>query len=311
MTELSFASAGGGSRKLRIHEPEGKPSAVVQIVHGMAEHYARYYPLAEALAKAGIAAAGHDHLGHGPDTPKEKLGYFADQDGWQMLIDDVHTAHCLLKERFPDSRHILLGHSMGSFLSREYLLQHGGKGLDALVLSGTTYMTAPMLNAAIPLAGAVCALGGAKKPSKLLHELAFAKNNKPFRPNRTTFDWGSTDTKQVDLYVNDPLCGFMFTGRGMHDMFTGLKKLTKLERLETLPEKGIPILFIAGEQDPVGGINAQGPKTVAAQYKKAGFNDVTMQLYPKGRHEMFNEVNRGEVISNLIAWINRANHSQK
>lgn len=309
MRELSFTSAGGGSRKLRLHEPEGKPSAVVQIVHGMAEHYARYYPLAEALAAAGIAAAGHDHLGHGPDTPKEKLGYFAPQDGWQKLIDDVHHVHCLLKERYPDSRHILLGHSMGSFLAREYLLQHGGKGLDGLVLSGTTYMAAPMLNAAIPLAGAVCALGGAKKPSKLLHELAFAKNNKPFRPNRTTFDWGSTDEKQVDLYVSDPLCGFMFTGRGMHDMFTGLKKLTKLERLETLPDKDLPILFISGEQDPVGGKNAQGPKTVAAQYKKAGCNDVTMQLYPKGRHEMFNEVNRNEVISNLIAWINRANHS--
>ena len=266
MRELSFTSAGGGSRKLCLHEPEGKPSAVVQIVHGMAEHYARYYPLAEALAAAGIAAAGHDHLGHGPDTPKEKLGYFAPQDGWQKLTDDVHHVHCLLKERYPDSRHILLGHSMGSFLAREYLLQHGGIGLNGLVLSGTTYMAAPMLNAAIPLAGAVCALGGAKKPSRLLHELAFAKNNKPFRPNRTTFDWGSTDEKQVDLYVSDPLCGFMFTGRGMHDMFTGLKKLTKLERLETLPDKDLPILFISGEQDPVGGKNAQGPKTVAAQY---------------------------------------------
>ena len=152
MRELSFTSAGGGSRKLRLHEPEGKPSAVVQIVHGMAEHYARYYPLAEALAAAGIAVAGHDHLGHGPDTPKEKLGYFAPQDGWQKLTDDVHHVHCLLKERYPDSRHILLGHSMGSFLAREYLLQHGGKGLDGLVLSGTTYMAAPMLNAAIPLA---------------------------------------------------------------------------------------------------------------------------------------------------------------
>ena len=81
MRELPFASAGGGSRTLRLHEPEKKPAAVVQVVHGMAEHYARYYPLAEALTAAGFAAAGHDHLGHGPDTPQEMLGYFSGQDG--------------------------------------------------------------------------------------------------------------------------------------------------------------------------------------------------------------------------------------
>lgn len=305
MTELSFISAGGGKRRLTIHEPQGKPSAVVQIVHGMAEYYARYYPLAEALNAAGIAAAGHDHLGHGADTPAGQLGYFADRDGWQKLVDDVHTIHLILKERYPESRHILLGHSMGSFVSREYLLQHGGEGMDALALSGTGWMPPAVIYPGLLLAKTVCFFGGAKKPSMLLHKLAFSKNDKPFRPNRTSFDWGSGDDEQVDLYVNDPLCGFVFTGQGMHDLFTGLKQLTRLDRLNGIENKELPILFISGEMDPVGGKSAQGPKQVAAQYRHAGFADVTMQLYPKGRHEMFNEVNRDEVVNNLIAWINR------
>lgn len=306
MTELTFASAGGGERSLFVHEPAGKPAAVVQIVHGMAEHYARYYPLAKALADAGFVVAGHNHLGHGPDTPKEKLGYFSDEKGWDKLVDDVHTIHSVLKDRYPDSRYIVLGHSMGSFISREYLIRYRGEGLDGLVLSGTAWMPPHVVYPALALAKLVCVMGGAEKPSMLLHKMAFSKNDRLFKPNRTTFDWGSADTEQVDLYVNDHLCGFPFTGRGMYDLFSGLIKLTKLDRLKELPNKNMPILFISGEQDPVGGKKAQGPKEVAAQYKRAGMRNVTMQLYPRGRHEMFNEVNRKEVTENLIAWLRQS-----
>lgn len=308
MTVLSFTGADGRTRKLVLHEPQGRPRAVVQIAHGMAEYYARYYPLAEALASAGIVAAGYDHLGHGPDAPKDQLGYFAPENGWQKVVDDMHTVHSLLKERCPDCPQVLLGHSMGSFLAREYLLQHG-EGLDGLVLSGTGWMPPLLVNTALGLAGIVCAFGGEKKRSPLLHQLAFAANNKPFRPNRTAFDWGSRDEAQVDLYIKDPLCGFMFTGGGMRDLFSGLKKLTRLERLGGIRNKEIPVLFISGEQDPVGGKNAEGPRTVAAQYKQAGLTNITMQIYPGGRHEMFNEINREEVRKNLIAWLLQSVHS--
>lgn len=305
MIQLLFESAAGGKRRLLIHEPKEKPLAVVQIVHGMAEHYTRYFPLAEALRQAGFAVAGHNHLGHGADTPCEQLGYFADRDGWQKLVNDVHSVHALLKDRYPQARHILLGHSMGSFIAREYILQHPDEGLAALVLSGTAWMPPPVIYPAAGLASLVCLLGGAKKPSAFLHNLAFASNNRKFRPNRTSFDWGSSDERQVDMYVKDPLCGFIFTGRGMHDLFDGLRRLTKLERLKATSGKQLPILLISGEQDPVGGHQAKGPKAVAAQYKAAGFEDVTMQLYPQGRHEMFNEINREEVVNNLIGWMNR------
>lgn len=310
MTVLNFESAGGGSKKLVLHEPQGRPRAVIQIAHGMAEYYARYYPLAEALAKAGFVTAGYDHLGHGPDTQRERLGYFADEKGWQKVLDDMHTAHELLAKRYPGCPMILLGHSMGSFLSREYLLQHGD-GLDALVLSGTGWMAPPLVNAMVFLSSAVCAFGGKKKPSLFLHKIAFAANNKPFRPNRTSFDWGTGDPEQVDLYVNDPLCGFMFTAGAMRDLAGGLKRLTRLERLQGIRNKQLPILFISGELDPVGGKKAEGPKTVAAQYRQAGLRNITMQLYPQGRHEMFNEVNREEVRANLIRWIEGLNFIRK
>lgn len=310
MTELQFMSAGGAGKKLALHEPQGKPKAIVQVAHGMAEYYARYYPLAEALAAAGCVAAGYDHLGHGPDTPRDGLGYFADSDGWQKVVDDMRTAHDLLRARYPGCPFILLGHSMGSFLAREYLLQYG-EGLDALVISGTGWMPAALVNTLVFLASAICAFGGKKKPSALLHRLSFDANNKSFRPNRTGFDWGSSDNEQVDLYVNDPLCGFMFTAGGMRDLGRGLQQLGRLDRLSGIRNKDLPILFISGEKDPVGGRMAEGPKTVAAQYKRAGLRNITMQLYPEGRHEMFNEVNREEVRANLIRWIDGLNLQYK
>lgn len=300
---VPFSSAGGMQKDLILHLPEGKPKAVIQITHGMAEHYSRYERLAEFLSEHGFAVAGYDLLGHGEDTPKEKLGYFGKEDGWQNLIDDMYTVHGILISRYPDSRHILFGHSMGSFLTREYVLQHGNEQLDGIVLSGTAWMPAGLLNLVYPLTVLACQFGGGK-PSQLLNKLIFDKNNKSFAPNRTMFDWISSDEQEVDKYIEDPLCGFVFTGCGYRDLIGGLKKLTKLDRLKSMPN-GLPILFISGKEDPVGGKDAQGPQTVAQQYKEAGLQDITLQLYEKGRHEMFNEINRLEVMNNLLAWLSR------
>lgn len=297
---IPFRSAGGIEKQLVLHEPKGSPKGVIQITHGMAEHYSRYFHLAEFLAKNGYAVAGHDLLGHGADTPKDQLGYFASRDGWQKLVDDMLTVHRILTKRFPDCRHIMLGHSMGSFLTREYVIQHGQEQLDGIVLSGTAWMPAGLLNIVHPLT----ALVSSKKPSKLLNKLIFDKNNKAFSPNRTAFDWISSDEAQVDLYAKDPLCGFVFTGSGFKDLIFGLKGLTKLERLQSVSKK-MPVLFISGKADPVGGIDAQGPQTVADQYRMAGLKDITLQLYDKGRHEMFNETNREDVMKNLLVWLDR------
>lgn len=301
---IPFQSSGGIGKELILSLPEGSPKGIIQITHGMAEHYSRYARLADYLAQNGYAVAGYDLLGHGVDTPKDKLGYFGSSDGWQKLVDDMHIVHAILVNRFPGSRHIMLGHSMGSFLTREYVIQHGDEQLDGIILSGTAWMPAGLLNVVYPITSLVCSSGSGKKPSQLLNKLIFDKNNKAFAPNRTKYDWISSDDEQVDLYVNDPLCGFVFTGCGFKDLIFGLKQLTKLDRLKSIP-KDLPVLFISGKKDPVGGKEAEGPQAVAEQYKNEGIADITLQFYDKGRHEMFNEVNREAVMRNLLAWLER------
>lgn len=301
MISLAFSNAQGQPRQLRLHQPEGLPKAVLLIVHGMAEHYARYYPLAEYLVSQGIAVAGYDQSGHGPETPEGQRGHFGDDAGWQGMVDDVGTALALLKARLPDTPLFIMGHSMGSFVVREYLLQSAGQGLSGAVLSGTGWQPKPLCVLGLSVARLVCLLGGQRKPSKLLHHMAFSANNRAFEPARTPCDWLSRDEEQVDLYVADPYCGFKLTGGAYCDFFGGLKELTDTTRLKGLPAT-LPLLLISGDKDPVGG-NGAGVNTVARLYQQAGLQQVQVKLYPDGRHELFNDINREEVMADLSAWL--------
>lgn len=303
MERLSLASSGGGERPLSLYAPEGEAKAALLIVHGMAEHHARYRPLAEFLQAQGIAVAAYDHLGHGPDTPKEQLGWLGEGDGWQHLVDDAGRALALLKERFPGLPCYILGHSMGSFVVREYLLNTEGKTVTGAVLSGTGWQPRALCAVGVALSHLVCLLGSERKPSLFLHRMAFAANNRGIDPQRTALDWLSRDEAQVDRYIADPYCGFPFTGGGYRAFFRGLYRLCDLRRLEALP-KDLPILLISGDQDPVGSQGA-GVKAVAKQYQDAGLKDITLKLYPGARHEIFNEVNRAEAMADLLAWLLR------
>ncbi len=302
MKTITFTAGKGMTRQLILHEPEGEPRAVVQIVHGMAEHYKRYYPLAEYLCDKGYAAAGHDLAGHGPGTPANELGYLGDHDGWQNLVSELNTVHSILCRRWPNARQVMLGHSMGSFLAREYVTQYGHEQLDGLVLSGTGYTPPNMCGAGLALSQIICTLGGKRKPSSLIDRLAFSGNNRTFEPSRTPFDWLSRDDKEVDKYIADPYCGFVFTGGAYRDLFRGLRRLTMPGRLSKVP-KDLPVLMISGERDPIGGLQLSGMHAVVNQYRQAGLTDITIRTYPQGRHEMLNEINRDEVRADLHAWL--------
>lgn len=280
----------------RIWKPEGETRAIVQLVHGMAEHIGRYDRVARALNAAGYLAAGRSHRGHGPQA--ERLGWFAQENGWDALVEDAHSFSQEIRKQYPHLPFILLGHSMGSFVSREYALRYG-KELSALVLSGTGSYGRGLCT----FARAAARLSPPTKPAKLVDHLAFSGHNKPFAPNRTPFDWLSRDGAEVDKYIADPYCGFMFTGAAFADFFGGLKRLTDTKRLSSLP-KVLPVYFLSGDQDPVGQMG-KGVEKAAAQLKNAGLKDVTVKLYPGGRHEMFNEINRQEVYDDLIAWLNQ------
>lgn len=299
LEKIPFTSVAGQPLTLYLWQTDAPCRGVIQLVHGMAEHIARYDRLARALCAAGYTVAGHSHLGHGEDAREDELGFFGRKDGWDHLVEDVHAAHEMLLKRFPGQRFAILGHSMGSFVTREYLLRYGGD-LTAAVICGTGWFPGPLCSVARAAAALCGVFGGWQKPAPLVDRLMSKDNNKAFAPARTPFDWLSRDTAEVDKYMADPRCGFLFTARGYYDMFTGLKSLS---RLAALPGN-LPVLFISGDADPIG-TQGKGVNTVAQQFRDAGVRDVTVRLYPGARHELFNETNRDEITAELIDWLNR------
>lgn len=302
LEKIPFTSVAGRPLTLYLWQTDAPCRGVIQLVHGMAEHIARYDRLARALCAAGYTVAGHSHLGHGEDAREDELGFFGRKDGWDHLVEDVHAAHEMLLKRFPGQRFAILGHSMGSFVTREYLLRYGGD-LTAAVICGTGWFPGPLCSVARAAAALCGVFGGWQKPAPLVDRLMSKDNNKAFAPVRTPFDWLSRDTAEVDKYMADLRCGFLFTARGYYDMFTGLKSLSRLHRLAALPGN-LPVLFISGDADPIG-TQGKGVSTVAQQFRDAGVRDVTVRLYPGARHELFNETNRDEITAELIDWLNR------
>ncbi len=278
--------------------PEGEPRAVIQIFHGMAEHIDRYDRTARELTQRGYAVAGANHKGHGPETPDDQLGYFYAEDGWRKIVEDGHAVSERLRQELPGRPLILLGHSMGSFMARDYITRYPGEP-DALILSGTGWYAASLCQAGRLLAR----LCKPDAPAPRVDQLAFAANNKSFQPARTPYDWLTRDNAEVDKYIADPRCGFIFTGRGYYDMFTGLLGLRDVSKLKHV-NTDLPVCFISGDSDPVGQMS-KGVLMVAREFRDAGLTDVTVKLYNHARHELLNEMNRDEVMADLCAWLEK------
>ncbi len=294
--KIPFTSITGETLERYTWQPEGKIHGILQLVHGMAEHIARYDSLGNFLADKGFVVVGHNHLGHG-NTAKVQ-GFFAKENGWDALLADMHKVREAVQVEHPGVPYFLLGHSMGSFLTRCYLKTHS-QGLKGAVLSGTGAFSTIEVLMGLILSKSLMLLGRGEKPAKIVDTLAFSANNRPFAPAATPFDWLSRDQIQVKKYVDDPLCGFVFTACGYHDLFTGLKRLNHPEWVQ---EKSLPMLFMSGARDPVGK-SGMGVKKVIEKYEQAGLKDITFRLYPDARHEVLNETNRQEVFLDLAAWL--------
>lgn len=285
-------------------KPDSKKDVrgVIQIAHGMAEHAARYERFASVLVDAGFAVYADDHRGHGKTAGSlDNVGYFADGDGWQAVVDDLAMITDVMEKEYPGVPVFFFGHSMGSMLGRTYLMQHG-KRLTGAILSGTAGDPGLLGKVGIFVAKRESRKKGRRTPSELMAKLSFGKFNNAFKPARTEFDWLSRDEAEVDKYVADPYCGFVFSAGGWHDMLAGLPPQFKPEGVARIP-KNLPIYFFAGEKDPVGD-NGKGVREVYNLYKKAGIEDVSIKLYKDGRHEMLNETNREEVFKDVIDWLN-------
>lgn len=288
----------------RLWLPEGgAPRGVVQIVHGICEYVGRYEPLALFLAGQGFAVCGGDHLGHGETGASDgKFGWFAEKDGWSLVTEDVGELRRLMGERFPGVPYFLLGHSMGSFLTRTYLCRKPGT-VDGAILSGTGQEGAPLVAAGRAIASLIARIKGTDALSPLVHQLSLGAYNKQFAPNRTRSDWITRDEGVVDAYLADPYCAFMPTVGLYRDMLGGLQYIASPKALSRM-DPDTPVYLYSGDRDPVGA-NGEGVRKVYGFFEERGTKDLTLKLYPEGRHEMHNELNREEVFGDLLAWLEK------
>ena len=302
-TEFTFPSCDGQHEifsSLWLPD-EGQPKAVVQLVHGISEYVNRYDSLARYLADHGFAVCGEDHLGHGRTGKQDsKFGYFARHDGWTLVTADVRTLRQRMGEKYPDIPYFLLGHSMGSFLTRTYLCRYPGE-VSGAILSGTGQEPSLIVGAGKLLASLISRFRGPEHISPLVHSLALGAYNKQFAPNRTTADWISRDEAVVDTYMADPFCQIMPTVSLYRDMMGGLQYIANPRALSQM-DPDTPVYIYSGDQDPVGA-NGAGVRKVHGFFEAHGTKDLSLKLYEGGRHEMHNELNRGEVFADVLAWL--------
>lgn len=284
----------------RCWVPADGPRAIFQIVHGMAEHGERYEDFAKFLCKNGFAVLVDDHVGHGKSIKDDgDLGYFGENNGWDAFVEDERALTELIKTEYPDIPVIFFGHSMGSFIAREYIRRYGtDEKIKAAIFCGSSGKN-PASAIAIKLAGAIAKVKGSKHYSKFIDKVAFGPYNKKTE-NRTPFDWLSTDKAEVDKYIADKYCGFLFTAVGYRDLFTVLDKVSGSDWYGSL-NKELPMLVISGEDDPVGAYG-KGIKQIYNDLNSAGQKDVTLKLFPGMRHEILNEVDRVEVYKYITSW---------
>ena len=301
-SEFTFPSADG---RTSIHAvewlPDGPVRAVLQISHGVAEYILRYEPFAAYLTERGFAVVGHDHLGHGASVAEgaPRL-YFGPRGSWDWVVEDLYTRRCLAGKRFPGVPYFLLGHSMGSFLARTYLIRYPG-AVDAVVIMGTGQMPPAVIAGGMAVAAGDARRVGEDQVSPLVDKLSFGAYNKRFAPNRTNFDWLSLNQDNVDRYIADPLCGGNATIGLFREMLGGLSFIAKPKNLKRM-NLNIPVLFISGEMDPVGDCG-KGVQRAYESFRKAGVRDVSLKLYPELRHEILNETCRETVYDDIYQWL--------
>ena len=285
MKEFEFSSLSGGTLHGYRWEPEGEPIAVVQIIHGIAEHMLRYDEFARFLNAQGVLVVAEDHMGHGKSEGTRL--YFS--GGWETAAEDCYTLLKMTHAEFPELPYFLFGHSMGSFLTRTVLIRHPEAPLAGAVICGTGWQPGAVLAAGRTLCALEKLRVGDTGHSKLLTNLMFGAYNKKFKPNRTANDWICTDPAVVDRYTADPLCGGDATVGLSRELLRGLGFIQKRSNLEKM-NKALPVFFIAGHADPVGAMG-KGVEKAAARFRAVGVQDVALHLYD-GRHEILNEPNR-------------------
>ena len=282
--------------------PEGAPKGIVILVHGMAEHLGRYEGFAQFLTERGFLVAGEDHLGHGLSVPEgETYGYFCQMDPATVLVRDVHRLKKTVQGEYPGIPIFILGHSMGSYILRNYICRYG-TGIQGAIIMGTGTEQKASVAFVRMLTKCMKMIYGEKHLSRTLDKLVMGKYNQKIVNPRTESDWLSKDEEVVNHYRIDPLCGFPFTVNGYSTLFELVWRLYDKNNLSHLPTN-LPVLMVSGEEDPVGAYG-EGVKKAWASLKDAGMQRVELKLYPGDRHEILNELDKDQVMEDIFSWLN-------
>ena len=283
--------------------PEGRVKAVLQMCHGMVEYIDRYDEFAEYLSQNGYYVVGHDHLGHGKSIySSERLGFFHETNGNEYVIGDIHQLRVRTEAKYPNVPYFIMGHSMGSFLVRQYLGFYGA-GITGAIIMGT----GDQPNIILHVGKAICKLSalfrGWTYRSSFVDNMAAGGYNRAFEKETDGSNWLSRNPENVKNYRHDLLCGYMFTVNAYYHMFAGMIKMNVQEKAGRIP-KGLSVVFVAGKKDPVGNFG-KGVKAVYKRYKANGIQDVKIRLYEDDRHEILNELDKQQVYQDLLMWLER------
>ncbi len=278
-------------------------AGIVQIVHGMAEYVERYEELAAYLTDRNFVVTGEDHLGHGKSVPEGgQQGYFCKQDPATVVVRDVHRLKKMTQELYPGVPYFILGHSMGSFITRNYICRYG-TGIDGALILGTGMQSAGLLLASKTVAAIEGAFRGQRHVSRMMDKAAFGAYNRRIAEKRTDYDWLSRDAERVDAYIADPDCGFVFTVNGFKTLFELISRAKKPENLRKIPAE-LPIFMASGAEDPVGNYG-KGVEKAYRSLQGVGVRDLTLKLYPEDRHELMNEPDREQVMADIAEWLTK------
>lgn len=302
---FEFLSA---DKRTKIHAviwrpDDGRYSAVLQITHGMQEYVERYAEFAEFLTKKGFMVVGHDHLGHGASVASDReYGYFAQKNPSDTLILDMHALRTAVQKKCGRTPYFMLGHSMGSYLLRKYITLHA-KRLSGAILVGTGSMPDAAMRLGMCLCRFLSKKHGWHYKSPLVKRLSFMGPYRKFDTSGAKIEnnWLTRDLKTARNYYQDPKCRFDFTINGYFGLMETVLYDNQPKHMAKI-SKDLPLLFISGDQDPVGNMG-KGVRKAYCQYKKAGISNVRMKLYKNDRHELLNELDRQNVYQDIYRWM--------
>lgn len=285
--------------------PDGEPVAVVQLVHGMVEYIERYDEFARFLASKGYVVVGHDHIGHGHSvSDKDELGVMTGVHPSDDMVEDIYTHYYKTKKTYPSLPYFILGHSMGSYMLRKFLSVKSAyiEDLTGAVIMGTGQESALTCNTGLALVGILSLFKGKKYRSTFVRNMTYSAPYKQYDCYGKDYgsSWLSKNTRSVEKYYHDPYCTFIFTLNAYKGLFEAIKYVGNKACVNKM-RKGMPLLVISGEADPVGNMG-KGTKAAADAFKAAGIIDVTLKLYMGDRHEILNELDRDQVYNDIYRW---------